>query len=60
LLAQIDAPVIVVSYPAASLGGRRKGMVESYGAAFAALVAGQPWRVTRFDFPGELVFRIER
>ena len=60
LLAQIDAPVIVVSYPTASLGGRRKGMVESYAAAFATLVAGQSWRVTRFDFPTELVFRIER
>ncbi len=60
LLAQIDAPVVVVSYPAASLGGRRKGMVESYGAGFTALVEGQPWRVTRFEFPTELVFRIDR
>lgn len=60
LLAQVRAPVVVVSYPAQSLGGRAKGMVSNYAAQFAALAEGQPWTVTRFDFPGELVFRIQR
>jgi 16S rRNA (guanine(1405)-N(7))-methyltransferase len=60
LLAQVQAPVVFVSYPAQSLGGRAKGMVVNYAAQFAALAEGQLWTVTRFEFPGELVFRIRR
>lgn len=60
LLAGINAPVVVVSYPVYSLGGRQRGMADHYAAQFAALVAGQPWRVERFDFATELVFRIRR
>jgi 16S rRNA (guanine(1405)-N(7))-methyltransferase len=60
LLDEINAPVVVVSFPARSLGGRSKGMVGSYADHFAELVAGQPWQVTRFDFPTELVFRVMR
>jgi 16S rRNA (guanine(1405)-N(7))-methyltransferase len=60
LLAQINAPVAVVSYPARSLGGHGKGMVQNYADHFAKLSAGQPWQVTRFDFPTELVFRLTR
>lgn len=60
LLAQVQAPVVLVSYPAQSLGGRAKGMVATYAAQFEALAADQPWMVTRYDFPGELVFRIRR
>jgi 16S rRNA (guanine(1405)-N(7))-methyltransferase len=60
LLAQISAPVVVVSYPARSLGGHGKGMVQNYTDHFAKLSAGQPWQVTRFDFPTEIVFRLSR
>ena len=60
LLARIDAPVLVISYPARSLGGRAKGMVDTYAGHFAELAAGQNWRVARFDFPTEVVFRVER
>lgn len=58
LLGQINAPVIIVSFPARSLGGRGKGMVQNYADHFAELVAGQPWQITRFDFPSEMVFRL--
>jgi 16S rRNA (guanine(1405)-N(7))-methyltransferase len=60
LLARIDAPILLISYPARSLGGRAKGMVDTYAGHFAELVAGTPWQVTRFDFPTEVVFRVER
>jgi 16S rRNA (guanine(1405)-N(7))-methyltransferase len=60
LLAAIDAPVIVVSYPARSLGGHGKGMVQNYADHFAGLVAERSWQITRFDFPTELVFRVSR
>jgi 16S rRNA (guanine(1405)-N(7))-methyltransferase len=60
LLAQINAPVIVVSFPARTLGGRSKGMVQNYADHFAELTAGQPWQIMRFDFPTEVVFRLVR
>jgi 16S rRNA (guanine(1405)-N(7))-methyltransferase len=58
LLAQINAPVIIVSFPARSLGGRNKGMAQNYADHFAQMVAGQPWQVARLDFPTEMVFRL--
>jgi len=60
LLASIEAPVVIVSYPVHSLGGRQRGMAATYAAQFAALVEGQSWRIERFDFTTELVFRIWR
>jgi len=60
LLQQVEADAILVSYPAHSLGGRSKGMVKNYAAAFQEMVAGQPWSVQRFDFPGELAFLIHK
>jgi 16S rRNA (guanine(1405)-N(7))-methyltransferase len=60
LLAEINAPIVVVSYPVHSLGGRQRGMIDHYAGHFAALVAGQPWRIERFDFATELVYRIWR
>lgn len=60
LLAEIRAQVLVVSFPARSLGGHGKGMVQNYAEHFAKLVDGQPWQIERFDFPTELVFRIQK
>ncbi len=58
LLDALDAPLLIISYPAHSLGGRRKGMPDHYAAQFEALTAGRGWRVERFDYPTELVFRV--
>ncbi len=60
LLEGLDAEYVLVSYPSHSLGGRSKGMVRNYAAAFQEMVAGQPWPVQRFDFPGELAFLIHK
>lgn len=60
LLSQVCARVLVVSFPAQSLGGRGKGMVGNYAGHFAELIEGQQWQVERFDFPTELVFRLSR
>lgn len=58
LLREIQADYLVVSFPARSLGGRQKGMVEHYEMHFSALLAEvQRWRVIgRLAFPSELVF----
>lgn len=60
LLDEVCAPVLVISFPAQSLGGRSKGMVTHYIATMEALLAGRSWRIERFDFPTELVFRVHK
>jgi len=60
LLEGVQAENILVTFPAHSLGGRSKGMPQNYSDHFAQLVAGKPWHITRFDFPGELAFLIRK
>lgn len=60
LLDTLPARHLLVSFPARSLGGRVKGMVARYDAHFAEISAGKPWRVRRFEFPGELAFLVTR
>jgi 16S rRNA (guanine(1405)-N(7))-methyltransferase len=60
LLDSISAPVLIVSYPVHSLGGRKHGMPEQYAEQFARLVAGRNWQIDTFHFATELVFRIRR
>jgi 16S rRNA (guanine(1405)-N(7))-methyltransferase len=60
ILAGLQTPNILVSFPAKSLGGRSKGMVQNYERHFNQLVAGQNWKITRFEFPGELAFLIQK
>lgn len=60
ILTQLQTPNILVSFPARSLGGKSKGMVQNYERHFNELVAGQTWKITRFEFPGELAFLIQK
>lgn len=60
LLENIRADILLVSFPARSLGGRSKGMVQNYDAHFRDLTAGKEWKIDRFEFPGELVFRVRK
>ncbi|MEJ5201193.1 MAG: hypothetical protein WHV66_03070 [Anaerolineales bacterium] len=60
LLQSIQAEHIVVSFPAHSLGGRRKGMPENYETHFRNLISQLPWQVKRYEFPSELVFVLNR
>lgn len=60
LLENIQAEIMLVSFPARSLGGRSKGMVRNYEAHFRDLISVKHWRVDRFEFLGELVFRVEK
>jgi 16S rRNA (guanine(1405)-N(7))-methyltransferase len=59
LLDSIQAEHILVSFPARSLGGRNKGMVENYAAHFKTLLSGRDWKVQTFEFQTELVFRLD-
>ncbi len=58
LLERINAPILFVSFPAQSLGGRNKGMTVNYEQHFRELVADKSWQIERFDFATELVFRV--
>lgn len=60
LLSSIQAEHTLVSFPVHSLGGRGKGMRGNYDQHFQELIAGLSWQVTRFDFQGELVYRLSR
>ena len=59
LLESVPADVLVVSFPAQSLTGRRgKGMEVNYEAHFQELVTEKDWQIERFEFATELVFRV--
>jgi 16S rRNA (guanine(1405)-N(7))-methyltransferase len=59
LLDSLDAKYMVISFPAKSIGGREKGMMENYEARFEELIAGRSWRIQRFEFETELAFLVE-
>jgi 16S rRNA (guanine(1405)-N(7))-methyltransferase len=58
LLRSLRARAIVVSFPARSLGGRNKHMVETYGERFEAIAAAEGWTTRRFAFSTELAFLV--
>lgn len=60
LLEHIRADHILVSFPARSLGGRNKGMVENYETRFREIVDGRGWAVRRFEYTSELTFLVSR
>lgn len=60
LLQRIPAEHLLITYPIRSLGGRAKGMRQTYAAQFAKLSVGQAWQVKRFDFESELAFLVSR
>jgi 16S rRNA (guanine(1405)-N(7))-methyltransferase len=60
LLDGVNAPTVIVSFPLQSLGGHGKGMAAHYERHFYELVAGRPWRIDRFVFSTELVYRLQR
>ena len=59
-LQNIPAKTLLVTFPTRTLAGYHKGMAESYESRFTALVAAENWRVKRFEFPGELCFRVAK
>ncbi|HRW04344.1 MAG TPA: hypothetical protein P5121_04580 [Caldilineaceae bacterium] len=62
LLREINASVLIVSFPAQSLGGRNKRMVDTYSSHFATLLSAVVghWEVEQFSFPTEVVFRLHQ
>ncbi len=60
LLQRLNAPWIVVSFPAHSLGGRNKGMAAHYEQWLRGIVAGETWEMTKLSFANEVVFLVRK
>jgi len=56
----LNADHILVTYPLRSLGGRKKGMEETYRSQFDDLVAGCDWDIQEFSFPNEIAFLVTK
>jgi 16S rRNA (guanine(1405)-N(7))-methyltransferase len=60
LLDSLPANYWLISFPVYSLGGRSKGMVETYEGRFMELMNGRNWTYQRFQFETELAFLVKR
>ena len=60
LLAALQAPLIVVSFPTTSLGGARRGMERFYQQRFAAVLAREHFECETRLFASELVCKLRR
>ena len=60
LLDALQAPYLLVSFPAQSLGGRDKGMVSHYTDRFLTLTQERNWSVQSFSFATEIAFLVKR
>jgi 16S rRNA (guanine(1405)-N(7))-methyltransferase len=60
VLNSLQAPVIIVSYPTASLGGGKRGMQRFYQERFAELLPPDRFAVETHLFASELVFKLRR
>jgi len=60
LLELLPAENLLVTFPAHSLGGQSKGMIQNYTQRFEQLTARKPWQVERYLYPGELAFWVRK
>lgn len=61
LLKSVQANHFLISYPSKSLGGREKGMKQTYAQHFARLVEGESYSsIQHFEFPNETVYLISK
>ena len=58
LLSTLQAKVMLISFPLRSLGGRDVGMTTNYEKRFLTLALEKHWKIERFVFKNELVFRV--
>lgn len=60
LLAAVNSPTIVLTFPTKSLGQRSKGMFQTYSAAVASHVDSAQWSVEQLEIPNELIYVLRR
>jgi len=60
LLDQVRADHLLISYPSKSLGGRSKGMKQTYAEHLDRITQGRKFEIRSFDFPNETVYLLSR
>lgn len=60
LLNKVQADHLLISYPSKSLGGRSKGMKQTYSDHFDRITSGKKFEIHKFDFPNEIVYLLSR
>jgi len=60
ILNQIQAPYVVVSFPAQSIGGQDKGMAGHYARVMDGLIADLQWGVQKLSFTKETYYVLSR
>jgi len=60
LLHQIDAPVLIVSFPNQTLGGRKRGMAQHYTASFLSRIKKAGWQADSLTYPSELIYIVQK
>jgi 16S rRNA (guanine(1405)-N(7))-methyltransferase len=60
LIDAVRARLLLVSFPAQTLGGRRKGMAAHYESRFRRLLDERGWPAERFEFDTELAFLVRK
>ena len=60
LLAALQAPIVLVSFPVRSLGGREKGMRSQYSDRLHDIVGPLNYAVAPLELPSELGFKLSR
>ncbi len=60
LLESINAKHILISFPARSLSGHKKGMPDFYSEHLDHLLAGKFWQVQKFSFSSEIAFLVSK
>jgi 16S rRNA (guanine(1405)-N(7))-methyltransferase len=60
LLRALAVRRLLVSFPTRSLGGRTRGMAQTYSGRFRALAQAEGWPVQCWEYPTELVYLAEK
>lgn len=60
LLESLNADHILISYPSKSLGGRSKGMKQTYHQHFQRITEGRNFRIQEFEFSNEIAYLLSR
>jgi 16S rRNA (guanine(1405)-N(7))-methyltransferase len=60
LLDELNADHVLISYPSKSLGGRSKGMKQTYSQHLQRITEGRNFHIQEFTFPNEIAYLLSR
>ncbi|MCY4081288.1 MAG: hypothetical protein OXF54_13685 [Caldilineaceae bacterium] len=60
LLHQIDAPILIVSFPNHTLARRKQGMAQHYKTGFLSQIKKAGWQADSLFYPSELIYIVQK